>query len=151
MPLDLEVVTECLTQTRGFVYPSYESDPRFDPHWWRHASAKSPVSYYSLLDDGEEVGRAKVYPGSGSYTAYTTWTCPPAGATEIDLIEIRSDLRRSSEHYGRQAVEAIQQAYGDPTVAMSRDETSDEFWRSLGWRAHHHPDGGRFRTLFTSA
>lgn len=150
MTLLLEVVAESLSQRREHVYPHYEEDSRFSPHWWRDGSAKSPVSYCRLLDGDEEVGRAKILLGSGSYPGYTTWSCPPGGVTEIDLIEIRPDLRRSDKRYGRQAVQAIAQRYGHPMVAMSLDETSDIFWRSLGWTAHSHPDGHRYRTLFTS-
>lgn len=148
MTLVLEVVTESASHRGEHVYPHFEDDARFDPNWWRDGSAKSPVSYCRLLDGGEEVSRAKILPGSGSYAGYTTWFCPLGGVTEIDLIEIRPDLRRSS--YGRQAVEAISRHFGEPVVAMSLDETSDIFWRSLGWTAHTHPEGIRFRTLFSS-
>ncbi len=137
-----------MSQTRKHVFPAFGNDLRFDATWWHRGSAKSPVSYCRFLDDGEEVGRAKILPGSHSYASYTTWSCRPGGATEIDLIEIRPDLRRS--RYGRDAVDAIGQTYGQPVIAMSLDGESDLFWRSLGWHAHTHPDGGRYRTLFTS-
>ncbi len=105
------------------------------------------MSYCRILDKGEEVGRAKVLPSSQSYGGYATWACPAPGATEIDLIEVRADLRRLGRNYGRQAV----QAYGQPVIVMSLDETSDAFWRSIGWTAHTHPDGDPHRVLFTSA
>lgn len=150
MKLVLEVVTESLRHQSSRVYPSFEPDARFDPVWWRDGSAKSPVSYCRFLDDHVEVGRAKILPGSRSYAGYQTWSCPPAGATEIDLIEIRPDLRRSGKHYGSHAVQAIAQTYGQPVIALSLDEGADGFWRSLGWTAHTHPDGGRYRVLFSS-
>ncbi len=95
-------------------------------------------------------------PRSGQYLGYTSWSCPQGGATEIDLIEVRVDLGKSDHRYGRRAVDLIAQHYGPPLVAMSLDETSDPFWRSLAWTAHTHPDDNdpqysRYRTLFTSA
>lgn len=151
MPVVLEVVTEDLSRRREPVYPRFEVDARFNQEWWRLGSAKSPVSYCRFLDEGEEVARAKILLGAGVYAGYTTWSCPGGGATEIDLIEVRPDLRRSRSHYGRQAVNAISRHYGDPVVAMSLNALSDLFWGSIGWNAHTHPDGDHYRTLFTSA
>ena len=151
MTFVLEVVAEAPSQQREAVYPRFEDDPRFDREWWRSPSMKSPVSYCRFLDDDEEVGRAKILTNAGIYGGYTTWSCPPGGTTEIDLIEIRTDLRRSYKRYGWHLVEAICRTYGTPAVAMSLDDTSDGFWRSIGWTAHTHPDGSRYRTLFTSA
>ena len=146
MTLTLQIVAE--SNRRGeHVFPDYEEDRT----WWHGGSAKSPVSYCRMLDRGEEVGRAKVLPSSQSSVGYTTWACPAAGATEIDLIEVRADLRRSGNNYGRQAVQAIGHAYGQPVIAMSLDEASDAFWRSLRWTAHTHPDGDPYRVLFSSA
>lgn len=151
MALLLEVVTECLTQQSEQVYAQFDEDARFNLDWWRGGSATSPVSFCRFVEGEEEVGRAKILPRAGIYAGYTTWSCPSGGTTEIDLIEIRPDLRRSGRHYGSRAVNAIGELYGHPVVAMSLDETSDLFWRSLGWVAHSHPDDGRYRTLFTSA
>lgn len=151
MTFVLQVVTEVPFRQPEPVYPRFANDARFNPSWWRNSSATSPVSYCRFLDDDEEVGRAKILTESGVYAGYTTWRCPPGGTTEIDLIEIRPDLRRSEERFGRHLVEAICRSYGQPAVAMSLDDTSDGFWRSIGWTAHTHPDGGRYRTLFTSA
>lgn len=151
MTFVLEVNTENLSPRREHVFPAFGEDVRFTPMWWHSGSSKSPMSYCRFLDNGEEVGRAKILPKSHSYGGYTTWSCPPAGVTEIDLIEIRPDLRRSEMRYGRQAVEAIGRTYGRPVIAMSLDEASDAFWRSLEWTAHTHPDGDRYRILFTSA
>lgn len=150
MELVLRVVTESLHSQSRKVYPEFEPDPRFNPTWWRNGSAKSPVSYCQFMENGVEVGRAKILPESRSYTGYVTWTCPPAGATEIDLIEIRPDLRRSRRRYGSQVVEAIARRYGRPVIALSLDETSDGFWRSLRWAEHTLPDDDRAKTLFTS-
>lgn len=153
MPLSFEVVFERLARQQEHGYPDFRGDERFNPLWWRSGSAESPVSYCRFLDDGEEVARAKIFPGSGEYRGYTSWVCPLGGATEIDLIEVRIDLQRSDRRYGRRAVEEIADHYGQPVVAMSLDETSDGFWRSLGWTAHIHPDSDRYRkyrTLFTS-
>lgn len=150
MVLVLETVTESLLQRREPVYPRFVEDSRFMSDWWGSPSTKSPVSYCRLLDDGDEVGRAKILPGAGEYSGYETWSCPPGGATEIDRIEVRIDLRRSGRSYGRKLVAEIGRVYGQPVVAMSLDDTSDGFWRSLGWTAHTHPDGDGYATLFTS-
>lgn len=155
MALILDVVTEGLSTRREHVTPAFEQDARFDFSWWHAGSAKSPVSYCRFLDGDDEVARAKVLPGSGEYSGYTSWSCPHGGVTEIDLIEVRVDLRKSGQHYGRRAVDSIGQHYGLPMVAMSLDEASDEFWHSLGWASHAHPDDTdpqypRFRTLFSS-
>lgn len=131
MALVLQVVTECLVHGEH-VSPDYVDDARFNPTWWHRGHAKSPVSYCRLLDGAEEVARAKVLPGSVDYSGYPTWTCPPADATEIELIEVRPDLRPSGLQYGTQAVRAIGRTYGQPVIAMSLDQTSDDFWRSLG-------------------
>ena len=148
--LVLEVVTENLSHRREHVFPEFVHDTRFNGNWWHGGGAKSPVSYCHFMDAGEEVGRAKVLPRSYPYGGYTTWSCPQGGATEIDLIEIRHDFRQSDKRYGRRAVDAIAQAYGQPVIAMSLDGTSDGFWRALGWTPHRHPDGERFRILFSS-
>lgn len=154
MALSLEVITESLSARREHVIPHFEQDARFNFSWWHAGSAKSPVSYCRFLDDGEEVARAKVLPRSGEYRGYMSWACPRGGVTEIDLIEVRVDLRNSGLRYGRRAVDLIAQHYGDPVVAMSLDETSDAFWRSLAWTPHAHPDDNdpqysRYRTLFS--
>ena len=151
MALVLDIVSE--SRVHGdHVFPSYDNDPRFKPTWWSYGSAKSPVSYCRFRDHGEEVARAKVLPGSTRYSGYSSWIRPPAGVTEIDQIEVRPDLRRRPElRYGRQAVHAIERAFGEPVIALSLDDQSDSFWRSLGWTTHRHPDGDRYPLLFTSA
>src|SRR5690348_6502368 len=103
MALVLDVVAESLVRGEH-VASEYGRAPGFDPSWWHGSSAKSPVSWCRLRDGGVEVARAKVLHRSRSYSGYDTWTPPPAGATEIDLIEVREDLRRSSKNYGREAV-----------------------------------------------
>ncbi|EGD41661.1 hypothetical protein NBCG_04032 [Nocardioidaceae bacterium Broad-1] len=155
MALSLEVVTESWSAKTEHVTPDFEHDPRFDSSWWHAGSAKSPVSYCRFLDDGDEVARAKVLPRSGEYRGYTSWSCPQGGVTEIDLIEVRNDLRKTGQRYGTRAVDLIGQHFGRPIVAMSLDETSDPFWGSLAWTPHTHPDDNdpqhsRYRTLFSS-
>lgn len=153
MVLSLQVVVESRSLLREHVTPDFFEDPRFNPSWWSWGSAKSPVSFCRFLDGDIEVARAKVLPGCGEYGGYTSWDCPRGGATEIDLIEVRVDLRSSDSRYGRQTVAEIAQHFGEPVVAMSLDETSDGFWQALGWTAHFHPDDDSYRTyrtLFTS-
>lgn len=151
MALYVEVVAEDLSYRRNHVSPNFGNDKRFKQAWWNPDGGKSPVSYCRFIDDDEEVGRAKVIPRSRSYPGYTTWHPPTADLAEIELIEIRPDLRRSHKGYGRHAVEAIRRKYGDPVIAMSLDETSDPFWERIGWTAHTHPDDDYARVLFSSA
>lgn len=75
--------------------------------------------------------------------------CPAGGATEIDFIEIRSDLRRSGSTTGAQR-SRLGQASGQLIVACPEMRPSEMFRRSLGWVAHTRPDGEADRTLFTS-
>ncbi|MDQ0284794.1 hypothetical protein J2S65_005178 [Rhodococcus fascians] len=153
MVLSLEVVAESLSRSRKYVVPSFGEDPGFNPAWWSRGGAKSPVVYCRFLDGDIEVARAKVLPGFGEYRGYTSWVCPPGGATEIELIEVRVDLCTSGSRYGRQAVAGIAHRFGEPVVAMSLGKTSDGFWQALGWTAHLHPNGDSdrsYRTLFTS-
>lgn len=153
MVLRIEIVTEELTHRPEDVVPDFPQDTRSDASWWCDDSAKSPVSYCRFLDADHEVARAKVLPKAGEYRGYTSWSCPHGGVTEIDLIEVRMDLRRSGHRYGRRAVQEICRQYGDPIVALSLDDASDAFWNALGWNAHTHPDDDEYhkcRTLFTS-
>lgn len=148
--MELEVVSEDLRQRRQVV-PGFDEDPRFTPDWWILGSADSPVSFCRFIVDRQEVGRAKILPGAGTYADYASWSPALGGATEIDRLEIRVDLRRTGYRFGTQAVELICQVYGTPIAAMSLDQKTDSFWRKQGWTEHHHPedDGRRFRRLFT--
>lgn len=151
MPLDLVVVSESQSHLTEHVLPNFPRDPRFNPAWWDRGSAKSPVSYCQLLEVGEEVARAKILPRAGSYLDYPSWHSPPGGVTEVDLIEVRPDLRCTGLRYGARAVEMIGVRYGRPMVAMSLDESSDGFWRRLGWLEHRRLDDEGARRLFSSS
>lgn len=151
MVLSLEVVAESLSRgTRAF--PQFRDHPGFNPAWWSGGSAKGPVVYCRFLDGDDEVARAKVLLEADGYRGYTSWSCPPDGVTEIDLIEVRVDLRGQGRRYGSQAVGEIAKRFGEPIVALSLDKMSDEFWRRLKWTAHLHPENSsnHHRTLFTS-
>jgi hypothetical protein len=150
MALMLEVVAETLP-VREHVHPDYILDSRFNPSWWQNSSAKSPVTYCRLLDEqAEEVARAKILPGSRTGLAYPTYTVPPDGVVEIDLLEVRVDMRHPRRGLGAQAVNAIQETYGAPIIALSLNEESDLFWSGLGWTVHLHEDGDRPSRLFSS-
>lgn len=149
MPLALQVVAQNLAPGEH-VSPQFADDPRFNNRWWSDGSAKSPVSYCSLYDDEQEVARAKVLHHAGIYAGYSTWSCPQGGVTEIDLIEVRPDLQRTGQGYGRRSVARLVATFGAPAVAMSLDEESDGFWRALRWTMHQHPDGDHYRSLYTS-
>jgi hypothetical protein len=92
---------------------------------------------------------AKVKPWSRAGVEYPTYSIPSDGATEIDLIEVRQDLRGTGHHYGCAAVNCLVEAFGTPAIAMSLDEDSDGFWRALGWQEHVHEEADGHRRLFT--
>jgi hypothetical protein len=149
--MNLIVVVVSSAQTRGIrASPDFSDDPRFRANWWAGSMPEGPVSWCSLLDGDTEVARAKVKPRSGLGVAYPTYRVPPEGATEIDLIEVRIDLQRSHRGYGRAAVTSLVKSFGAPAVAMSLDEESDGFWRSLRWAEHVHEEDDGHRRLFSS-
>jgi hypothetical protein len=77
--------------------------------------------------------------------AYPTRRVPRGGATEIDLIEVRADLRGRGQGIGRSVLALIKKTFPGPYVALSLDENSDGFWRRVGWAEHDHPEAAEAR------
>jgi GNAT superfamily N-acetyltransferase len=138
--LDTDVLTD------GWVVSPFTLDDRFSDRWWQ-GSLRGPASWLSFFEGADEVARAKVKVNSLLGAAYPTWTVPSAGATEIDLLEVREGRR--GRGIGEQVVADIVDRFPPPYVAMSLDETSNGFWRRLGWLEHSHEDDDGHRQLFT--
>lgn len=149
--IELEIVSEDHRAGRH-VAPNYVANDGFEVTWWAGSNAKTPAAWCRFLDEGEEVARAKILFNSRVGEAYPSWTIPPSGSTEIDLIEVPQHFRRTRK-VGRRAVECLVQNFSAPFAALSLDDDSDAFWRSLGWQEHlnereeAHPSG--CRRLFT--
>lgn len=112
--------------------------------WWA-GTITTDDDWLSVRCVGLEVARAKVQPGYRIGERYPVGN-PPGGWANIDLIEVRADLRLTG--YGTAAVAAIVEHYdGAPLAAFSKDETTDGFWRRLRW-AEHRPVDDMGATLF---
>lgn len=131
--------------SEGVIARPFTPDPGFDDRWWL-GIAKGDVVFCSLTTDAcGEVARAQIRLHSTLGAAYPTYTRPRHGSTEIDLLEVRTDLR--GRGLGREAVDRLLVGFLPPYVALSLDNRSDDFWRSLGWTEHIHPHD-RGRSLF---
>lgn len=110
----------------------------FNPSWWSGA-AKRPVVFLSFTtDDHGEIARAQIRPRSTLAAAYPSYSSPQLDSTEIDLLEVRADLQRQG--FGHAVVDRLLAEFPAPCIAASLDESSDRFWRSLGWAKHPHPN-----------
>lgn len=129
----------------GVTARPFTPNPGFNDSWWQ-GIAKGHVVFCSLETDAYgEVARAQIRLHSTLGEAYPTYTRPRHGSTEIDLLEVRTDLH--GRGFGHQAVDRLLVEFLPPCVAVSLDKRSDDFWRSLGWTEHLHPDD-RGRSLF---
>ncbi len=123
----------------------FTHDPGFNDSWWL-GDAKGPLVFCIFTSDGHgEVARAAIKLRSTLGVAYPTYARPQHGATEIDRLEVRTDLR--GQRFGHEAVDRLLVEFPRPCIALSLDDRSDRFWRSLGWTEHPHPHNGG-RVLF---
>jgi hypothetical protein len=117
----------------------------FNDDWWV-GTAKRPVVFCSITTDPEgEVARAQIRPHSPLGAAYPTYMRSRRDWTEIDLLEVRADLRDLG--FGHAVVGRLLPEFPSPCIAASLNGWSDRFWRSLGWAEHAHPNE-RGATLF---
>lgn len=138
---------------RDHIEKPFTPHPGFNDSWWV-GHAKGPLIFCSFTRGAsEEVARAQVRPHSDMGIAYPTYGRPRAGATEIDLFEVRTSLQGNG--IGREAVARVVAEFPSPCIALSLNERSDGFWRSLGWVEHvhqdaanYHPDGARPALLY---
>ena len=129
--------------TRPFTH-----DPGFNDSWWL-GNVKGPLVFGSFrTTDGQvEVARAQIRPHSTTGVAYPTYTRAHLDSTEIDLLEVRTDLQ--GRGLGHEVVDLLRVELPLPYIALSLDERSDHFWRSLGWIEYPHPNE-RGRALFVN-
>jgi hypothetical protein len=136
---------DAAAQSDGWVQKPFGITDGFKSTWWV-GSAKGPAVWCSVADAAlGEVARAQVKLRSFVGAAYPTRPLPAGGATEIDLLEVREDLRHGGLGIGRDVVAMIGAAFPGPYVALSLDATSDGFWRRLGWREHDHESAAAAR------
>lgn len=136
--VELQIVSEEHRPGRHLL-PTYTvSDAFEDRFWWTGSSAKTPAAWCRFVDGGNEVARAKILLRSRVGAPYPSWTPPSYGVTQIELLAVHAKAR--GQRVGTHAVGRIIQAFPSPVVAMSRDDLSDRFWRSLSWDEHVHED-----------
>jgi len=124
----------------------FTPNPRFNDTWWL-GDAKGPLAFCSFSTDScGEVARALIKRSSTTGEVYPTYTRSRFGSTEIDRLEVRVDLQRQG--FGRETIALVSAEFEPPFVALSLNEWSDAFWRSLGWAEHQHPDGPLGASLF---
>lgn len=138
----------------GWVEKPFATVSGFDHVWWQ-GNADGPVLFGAFTEHGNEVGRVQIRLDSGLGETYPTWDRPPGGATEIELFEVRQDLRGSG--VGTAAVAQLLAELPRPLALYSRNDASDGFWRRCGWSEHldaditdYNPDGARPMSLFVS-
>lgn len=132
-PITDEVTRRPFTHVRGF-----------NDDWWL-GTAKRPVVFcFFTTDDQGEVARAQIRPHSSLAAAYPDYTRSQRYSTEIDLLEVRADLR--DHRFGHAAVDLLLAEFPSPCIAASLEQ-SKRFWRSLGWAEFAHPNE-RGATLF---
>lgn len=116
----------------------FTQNPGFNDRWWL-GDAKGPLIFCSFTtDDDGEVARAQIKPNSTLGVAYPTYTQPQLDSTEIELLEVRTDLQ--GRGLGHEVVDRLLVEFPPPYIALSLDRRSDYFWRSLGWTEHPHPN-----------
>jgi len=120
------------------VTKPFTPNPGFNDEWWL-GDEKSPLVFCSFTTDARgEVARAQIKLRSTLGVAYPTYARPQFGSTEVDRLEVRTDLR--GQGLGREVMARLLAEFPRPCIALSLDERSDPFWRSLGWTEHPHPD-----------
>lgn len=118
----------------------------FNAAWWNIGLVKGPIAWCSARDPkAGEIARAQIKIRSFTGEAYPSRHIPPNGATEIDFLEVRVDLRGGGRAIGRSFLAMIKEEFPGPYVALSLDESSDGFWRRLGWVEHDHPEAAEYR------
>lgn len=128
------------------VQKPFESTPGFDTSWWVFGYEKGPVVWCTVTDAARgEVARAQVRLASRTGAAYPTWRIPATGATEIERLEVRTDLQRSGLRIGSKTLALIREEFPAPFFALSLDTHTDGFWRHVRWREHDHAEAATAR------
>lgn len=113
------------------------ADSGFNYSWWSDVTEASLVFCSFSTDRRTEVARARLRRRSTVGSAYGVNARSHAVATEIERLEVRVDHRNRG--VGHEVVALLLAKFQGPWVAISLDETSHLFWRSLRWNKHDHP------------
>lgn len=144
MPLRIAELTPEALGDEWIRKPFTDADG-FSVDWWV-GLAVGPLRFFSFFDDLlGEVARAQVKVASDAGERYPTRPFPELEATEIALLEVRKDLRSGGHGIGRAVVAALERMFAPPYLAVSRDASSDGFWRHLGWSEHVHEETEELR------
>lgn len=131
-------ILEAESRSEEWIRKPFEQSPSFNDSWWL-GNAKGPLVFCSFTTGAcGEVARAQIRLDSQLGVAYPSYIRPRLGSSEIDLLEVRTDLR--GQRYGHEVVDLLLAEFPSPCIAHSLDTNSNRFWRSLGWTEHPHPN-----------
>ncbi len=120
----------------------YPDDPGFNRSWWADSAYASWRWFYAVQDSGDpfdEVGRVLLVPNSNQGLGYREWRVPRGGSTEVNRMEVRTDLQHRG--YGTEILKLLVDQFPAPFVALPTDEHAAGFWSRVGWIGHVHPEG----------
>lgn len=121
----------------------------FEDRWWDDIKSFDDTStYLEVCRAGIEVARVEL----GERVNIEHYLdVPPLGDTalEIQLIEVHKEHRRQG--IATDVVRLLACAHPDRRLVAFSEE-ADQFWDSLGWHRHEHPEGSlRMRPLYIQA
>lgn len=132
----------------------FAEDPGFTSNWWTRSAYPSPLWFTVIEDAGHpdespyEAARVVLVPNSNMGLGYRGWRVPKHGSTEIDRLEVRTELRHRG--YGTQVLRLLIDQFPVPFVALPTDAHAAGFWRRVGWEQLVHREGMAHRLpLFT--
>jgi GNAT superfamily N-acetyltransferase len=137
----------------GIISKPYADDNRFNTSWWR-GETRPPAVFCSFVSAKHgEVVRALIRPEARLGGPYPTYERRHTTTTEIDLFEVRPDMR--DRGFATEALELLADQFPRPLGGLSLNKTSDGFWRKIGWTEHpheeadpDHPSGRGLSNLF---
>ncbi|GAB2829177.1 hypothetical protein GCM10027176_36720 [Actinoallomurus bryophytorum] len=121
-----------------YSWQPFASSEEFNDRWWNNIKLfGDTATYLEVHRAGTEVARVEL--DEHVYIEHYL-DVPPLGDTalEVQLIEIHKEQRRQG--IATEVVRLLARTH--PTrrlVAFS--EEADQFWDTLGWRRHEHPEG----------
>lgn len=134
------------------AFMPFDESAGFEDRWWHEFRYDAEhLRWYSVDSVCEEVARVELELDADCGTSYGI-TPPAEGFVEITFIEVRENQRRRG--IGRRTVEFLTNHLHPGRQFAAFSEEADEFWASLGWTGHYHPEdrgrGPHHRTLFIS-
>jgi hypothetical protein len=140
--MDLELIEK----RRGadddrYAWRPFISNVGFKNHWWNDGRRFGDTStYIQVCRAGTEVARVELRQRVDiDHYLYV----PPLGGTalEVGLIEVGTKYRRQG--IATEVVRLLACVHPDRRLVVFSEE-ADEFWDTLGWRRHEHPEGSTF-------